>query len=77
MVALGTVFDEFFIFSAGILADSKPKKAYNVNAATNENVVKSDSPVKLNFGKLSRLKKNRPKMITNNNGSIFKTVVIT
>ena len=77
MVALGTIFDGFFIFSAGILADSRPKKAYKVNAATNENAVKSVSPVKLNLGKLSKLKKKAPKKITNSNGNIFNIVVIT
>ena len=77
MVAFGTVFSGLWIFSKGILADSNPRKAYNVNAATKENDVKLLSPVILNSGKLSRLKKKIPKMITKTNGSNFKTVVIT
>ena len=77
MVAFGTIFSGFFMFSAGILADSRPKKAYNVKAATNENVVKSLSSVILNFGKLSKLKKKKPKIIIKTNGSNFKIVVMT
>jgi len=65
------------MFSAGILADSNPRKAYKVKAATKENDVKLLLPVILNSGKLSKLKKKIPKMITKTNGNNFKTVVIT
>ena len=77
MVALGTIFSGFLIFSAGIVADSMPKKAYNVSAATTGKVAKLLSPVKLNLGKLSKLKKNAPIIITKTNGNNFKTVVTT
>ena len=77
IVAFGTVFSGDFMFSAGILADSIPKKAYKVKAATTGNVAKSLSPVKLNTGKFSSLKKKTPRKIINTKGSIFKMVVIT
>jgi hypothetical protein len=60
-----------------MLADSNPRKAYKVNAATKENDVKLLSPVILNSGKLSGLKKKMPEMITKTSGNNFKTVVIT
>ena len=77
MVAFGIFFSGLWIFSAGMLADSNPRKAYKVNAATKENDVKLLSPVILNSGKLSGLKKKMPEMITKTSGNNFKTVVIT
>ena len=51
------VFSGFSIFPAGMVAHSIPKKAYSVNVATAEIAEKLLSPVKLNSGKLSNLKK--------------------
>ena len=59
-VALEIVFSGFLIFAAGIEADSIPKKAYNVAAATTGNIEKLLSPVKLKDGKLLMSKRNKP-----------------
>ena len=77
MVAFGTIFSGLSTFSAGIVADSTPKKAYKVNAATTGNVAKLLPSVKLKAGKLSKLKKKTPIIITIAKGNNFNTVVIT
>ena len=66
MVAFGTIFSGLSTFSAGIVADSTPKKAYKVNAATTGNVAKLLPSVKLKAGKLSKLKKKTPLNILSN-----------
>ena len=63
------------MFSAGILALSTPRNAYNVNAATTGIVAKLVSLVKLKPGKFSKLKKNAPIIIIKTKGNNFKIVV--
>ena len=75
IVAIGIVLLGFFILLAGIVADSIPKKAYNVITQTIGKTSKSLLPVILNSGKTFQSNKNIPEIIINSRGIILATVV--
>ena len=75
MVALGIVFSGFLMFSAGILAHSNPRNAYNVITATTGRISKSFWSVKLNSGNISKSKIKNPNRIIKTNGISLAIVV--
>src|SRR5450755_753087 len=76
-VARGMVLLGFFTSSAGMVADSTPRKAHSVRAATAVTAANGDIPLVLNGMKWLQLTQNKPIVAMATSGTSFMMVVIT